>query len=80
MTVTREHYAPAYPVFMGKPPAVLPARVTLAVSSLSALGTDIQFDIATLGITDLIRPTRRCITAQALAKAFSSLKSTITTR
>jgi hypothetical protein len=52
MTVTREHYAPAYPVFNGKPPAVLPARVTVAVSSLSALGADIQFDIATLGITD----------------------------
>jgi len=52
MTVTREHYAPAYPVFIGKPPCVLPARVTIAVSALSALGADIQFDLATLGITD----------------------------
>jgi Arylsulfotransferase (ASST)/Ser-Thr-rich glycosyl-phosphatidyl-inositol-anchored membrane family len=52
MTVTREHYAPVYPVFIGKPPRVLPARVTMAGSALIALGADIEFDIATLGITD----------------------------
>ncbi len=49
MTVTREAFAPVYPVFDGKPPRVFPARVSLAQTSIKTLGADFQFDVATFG-------------------------------
>ncbi len=49
MTVTREPFAPIYPVFYGKPPRVFPARVSMAQMSIDHLGADFQFDAATFG-------------------------------
>lgn len=50
--ITREPYAPVYPVFNGKPPRVLPIRLSLVESALSTLGADLDFDVATLGIAN----------------------------
>jgi hypothetical protein len=52
MTVTRERYAPVYPLFLSKPPRVLPARVSMKENALSALGANIDFDVATFGFTN----------------------------
>jgi hypothetical protein len=52
MAVMREPYAPVYPVFLGKPPLVLPARVSMTESSLNTLGADIEFDVATFGFAN----------------------------
>jgi hypothetical protein len=52
MSVTREQYAPVYPVFNAKPPRVLPARVSMAETSLNTLGADIEFDVATFGFSN----------------------------
>jgi hypothetical protein len=52
MAVMREPYAPVYPVFLGKPPLVLPARVSMTESTLNTLGADIEFDVATFGFAN----------------------------
>ncbi len=52
LTVTREQYAPVYPMFQAKPPRVLPTRVSMVESGLNTLGADIDFDVATFGITN----------------------------
>ena len=50
LTVSKEAYAPVFPQFNGRPPLVLPARLTMAQTSLPSLGADMEFDAATFGI------------------------------
>lgn len=52
LTVTREPYAPLYPLFQGKPPQVLPFRVSLAESAINSLGGNINFDVQSFGFTN----------------------------
>jgi len=52
MTITRVPYAPIYPVFNDQPPMVLPVRLSVTVNTISSVGADLEFDIATLGISN----------------------------
>lgn len=52
VTVTREPYAPIYPLFISKPPAVLPVRVSLSQVGLDSLGADISFNVSSFGFTN----------------------------
>ena len=45
--VTREPYAPVYPVFNGKAPRVLPVRVKLEESDITSMTAEISFDANT---------------------------------
>jgi len=45
VTVTREPYAPVYPVFPGKAPRVLPVRVTVDEYNVGSMTADILFDV-----------------------------------
>ncbi len=49
VTLTRGPYAPVYPLFQGKPPRVLPVRVSLTESSLTSLGATFNFDAQSFG-------------------------------
>ena len=51
-TVTREPYAPVDPLFPGKAPRVLPARVKLTAVSINALDAQMNFGTASFGMTD----------------------------
>jgi hypothetical protein len=44
VTVTREPYAPVYPVFMGKAPRVLPIRVKLEEYDITSMTAQLSFD------------------------------------
>ncbi len=44
VTVTREPYAPIYPLFQGKAPRVLPVRVKLTENSIDTMNANIDFD------------------------------------
>ena len=52
MFVTNEPYAPVYPLFDGKAPRVLPVRVNLSEINIGSMNATINFDAATLGVTD----------------------------
>jgi hypothetical protein len=52
LTATREPYSPLSPLFLSKPPSVLPLRVSLSEVSLASLGADISFDAASFGFTN----------------------------
>jgi hypothetical protein len=52
MFVTREPYAPIDPLFNGKPPRVLPLRVSMTEAQISTLGADIDFDATTFGFAN----------------------------
>jgi hypothetical protein len=53
LAVRREPYAPIYPVFNGKPPRILPVRLSMVHSGIpGGLRADIDFDIASLGISN----------------------------
>jgi hypothetical protein len=52
LTLTREEYAPIYPLFQGKAPRVLPIRVSLAESSIETLGAVMNFDAANFGFVN----------------------------
>ena len=52
LTVTRQPYAPIYPLFISKPPSVLPVRVSLSQVGLNSLGADISFNVASFGFTN----------------------------
>jgi hypothetical protein len=52
VTVTNEPYAPVYPVFNGKAPRVLPARVNLAETGIASMDATVNFDAAAFGVTD----------------------------
>jgi hypothetical protein len=52
VSVSREPYAPVYPLFQGKAPRVLPVRVKLSELSVDTMTADIDFDAAGFGITD----------------------------
>ncbi len=69
LTVSREPYAPVYPQFMGKPPRILPVRISLAQRALpGGLGADLEFDAAALGIANPTNTTvyHRTSTGQGL--------------
>jgi arylsulfate sulfotransferase len=44
LTVSREQYAPVYPLFQGKAPLALPIRVSMSESALNALSGSVEFD------------------------------------
>lgn len=50
--ITREPYSPIYPQFNGKPPVLLPLRLSLSENALSALGADFSFKVSALGIAN----------------------------
>jgi len=51
-TVTREPYAPLYPLFQGKAPRLLPVRVSLSQTFITSVAGVISFDRAGFSITD----------------------------
>ena len=72
LTARREPYAPVSPLFNGKPPRLLPVRLNLAHSGIpGGLHADVDFDIASLGITDPTNATiyYRATTGQGLFTA-----------
>jgi hypothetical protein len=52
VTVTREPYAPVYPVFMGKAPRVLPVRVKMTESEIPSMTAEVSFDAESFGFVD----------------------------
>ncbi|MHC4285314.1 MAG: hypothetical protein ACYSWZ_20425 [Planctomycetota bacterium] len=50
--VTREPYAPVYPVFSGKAPRVLPVRVTITQWDIDSINADMSFDAESFGFAD----------------------------
>jgi hypothetical protein len=52
LTVSREPYAPLYPLFQGKPPLVLPVRVSLSASAITAMGGSIDLDAQSFGLSN----------------------------
>ena len=52
VTVTREPYAPVYPVFPGKAPRVLPIRVKVDEYNISSMTAEISFDAESFGFID----------------------------
>ena len=50
--VTRDPYAPIYPLFQGKAPRVLPVRVRLGESSITTLGATVNFNVASFAIAN----------------------------
>lgn len=52
VVVVREPYAPAYPLFPGKAPRVVPVRVSMAGANLKALEANIEFDAPSFGLVD----------------------------
>lgn len=52
LTVTRAPYAPLYPLFQGKPPRVLPMRVSLSQSAIPSLGANLDFDAQSFGFAN----------------------------
>jgi hypothetical protein len=51
VTVTREPYAPVYPLFQGKAPRVLPVRVKISAIGVNALSANINFDANSFGLS-----------------------------
>ncbi len=52
VTVTREPYAPVYPLFASKAPRVLPIRVKIAESEIPSMTAEISFDAESFGLVD----------------------------
>jgi hypothetical protein len=52
LTVYREPYSPVSPLFSGKAPMLLSARVTVSQTSIDSITGVISFDVNTFGITD----------------------------
>jgi hypothetical protein len=52
VTVTRDPYAPIYPQFQGKAPRVLPVRVKISELSADTMTCNLDFDVASFGITN----------------------------
>ena len=50
--VTREPFAPLYPVFSGKAPRVLPVRVTITEYDINSISADMSFDAESFGFAD----------------------------
>ena len=53
--VTREPFAPLYPVFSGKAPRVLPVRVTITEYEIISIEADMSFDAESFGFADSTR-------------------------
>ena len=51
VTVTNEPSAPAYPLFQGKAPRVLPVRLKLSEIGIDTMSANVNFDVAALGVT-----------------------------
>ncbi len=56
LTVTREPYAPVYPLFNGKAPRVLPVRVSMSESAIGTVGARIEFDAVSFGFINPANP------------------------
>jgi len=52
LTVTRGPYAPVYPLFQGKPPRVLPVRVSLTQNSIVTMRAALDFDVQSFGLAN----------------------------
>ena len=52
VSVTREPFAPLYPVFSGKAPRVLPVRVAITPWELDSMNADMSFDAEGFGFAD----------------------------
>jgi hypothetical protein len=52
VTVTREPYAPVYPVFSGKAPRALPVRVGMTESEIPSMTAEVSFDAESFGFID----------------------------
>jgi hypothetical protein len=52
LTLTRQQYAPVYPLFQGKAPRVLPIRVSLSESSIETLTAALDFDAQSFGFVN----------------------------
>ena len=52
LTVTRAPYAPLYPLFQGKPPLVLPLRVSLSQSAIPSMTANLDFDAVSFGFAN----------------------------
>jgi len=50
--VTREPFAPLYPVFSGKAPRVLPVRVIITPWDIDSMNADMSFDAESFGFAD----------------------------
>ena len=54
VTVTRDPYAPIYPLFQGKAPRVLPMRVKVSETAIGTMSANFNFNVASFG---LVNPT-----------------------
>jgi arylsulfotransferase ASST/Ser-Thr-rich glycosyl-phosphatidyl-inositol-anchored membrane family protein len=52
VTVTRDPYAPIYPLFQGKPPRCLPVRVRINETSIDTVGATLDFDTASFAFSN----------------------------
>ncbi len=52
VTVTRDPYAPIYPLFQGKAPRVFPVRVKISELSVDNVIANIDFDVASFGLAN----------------------------
>src|SRR5262249_5635570 len=52
VNVTRDPYAPVYPLFQGKAPRVLPMRVKLSEASINLISANVDFDVASFGLSN----------------------------
>jgi len=52
VSVSREPYAPVYPLFQGKAPRVLPVRVKISELAVDTMTANIDFDVAGFGVSD----------------------------
>jgi len=52
LTVTREAFAPVYPLFQGKAPLVLPMRLSMAEFAIGTMRARIAFDTDNLGLAN----------------------------
>ena len=54
VTVSREPYAPVYPVFSGKAPRALATRVIMTKSEFPSINAEVSFDAESFGLVDSI--------------------------
>jgi len=57
VTVTNEPYAPIYPLFQDKAPRTLPIRVTLSETGIDSMNVNVNFNVASFGVTDPMNTT-----------------------
>lgn len=86
VTVTREPYAPVYPLFQGKAPRVLPVRVKTTENAIAAMEASIDFDEVSFHFPDATNLTvyHRTATGQGIflpqATTYNSVTKQLRTR